>query len=343
MIEELETMIKLFEENYKIVFSNGENPKKDYKIGKKNGVCRFCEKDSSEITFNNISHAIPECLGNKTIICLDECDECNKRFSENIEDHLDKITLPYRTMNLLKGKKNIPKYKTPDKKARMEAVNKEKNEFKIEIHKDSDFFIWEQENEVIKLKYTLPPHIPAAAYKALVKMALSVMPDNELKNFNISKSWIQELDHTKDLMTPLNVYMTFIPGINPLKETLVFLFKKFTISQKYPDCMFVLCFGNIIYQISIPTDIEIIMNQKNKTIPIFRLPFFEINFPLGKPKHSILDWTQNTKKYSKEEVINFGYDGMHKIIENGEIINSEILEKYKSFKEELNKFPDINL
>ncbi|CUU82526.1 HNH endonuclease [Campylobacter hyointestinalis] len=66
--------------------------------------CRFCGKSCPEVTFKNISHAIPECLGNKQIICKNECDECNKFFSEKLENHLDKITLPYRNINFLKGK-----------------------------------------------------------------------------------------------------------------------------------------------------------------------------------------------------------------------------------------------
>lgn len=224
----------------------------------------------------------------------------------------------------------------------MEVVNKEKKELKIQVREDSDFYTLDKENKVIRAEYTLQPHIPAAAYKALVKMALSVMPENELKNFSISKSWIMEEDHKKDLMKPLYVLRTFIPATNPLKETLVFLFKKYSSTEKYPDCIFVLCFGNIIYQITVPTDKEILEKPSNKTIPRFPSPF-EINFPLGKPIHSTLDWTQNTTKYSQEEVINFGYSSMNQIIKNGEIINSEILEKYESYKKELNKFSNINL
>lgn len=339
--EEVQSSLKLFKENYKIIFSNAEDYKKSYEIGKKNIECRFCGKKYLETTFNNISHAIPESLGNRTIICLDECDECNKRFSETIEDHLDKITLPYRTINMLKGKKKIPIYKTLDNKGRLEVINKEKKKLKIESRKDSCFFELDEKNKTLKLKYTLQPHIPAAAYKALVKMALSVMPEDELKNFKISKDWMQELDHTKNLMNPLNVLMTFIPGINPLEETFVFLFKKFTISQKYPDCMFVLCFGNIMYQIMIPSDKEITIKESNKTILRFLSPF-EINFPLGNPNHSTLDWTQNTIKYF-EGFINFGYDTFEQILKNGEFVNSKILEEHEDLKKELNKFSNINL
>ncbi|MGU5717188.1 HNH endonuclease [Aeromonas taiwanensis] len=49
-------------------------------------LCRFCEKDENKTTFSNESHAIPECLGNHQLILLDECDVCNKFFSEKLNN-----------------------------------------------------------------------------------------------------------------------------------------------------------------------------------------------------------------------------------------------------------------
>ncbi len=43
-------------------------------------VCRFCNNTRTNISFNNIAHAISESLGNKKIILNEECDECNSEF-----------------------------------------------------------------------------------------------------------------------------------------------------------------------------------------------------------------------------------------------------------------------
>ena len=82
---------KLFYNNYVILFSNIDVPIHKAEIGcidKK--CCRFYGKYESQITFKTIAHAIPECLGNKTSICLDERGECNKFFSKNIH-HMNQI------------------------------------------------------------------------------------------------------------------------------------------------------------------------------------------------------------------------------------------------------------
>lgn len=305
--------MKLFENNYITLFSNIDNLEKKQNIGMtKNKICRFCGLDKTKTTFNTIAHAIPECLGNKTIICLDECDICNKEFSENIEVHLDKITLPYRTINLIKGKKKIPSYKTQDQKARIDIEDVQKRFFKIEAREDSDFIKLNEKENSINIEYDLQSHIPSAAYKALVKMSLSVMPNSELENFTIVNSWIQEKDHSKSFMNPLKVLMTFIPGINPLKKTIIFLFKRHSSDNKYPECTFVLAFGNVMYQIVVPTNNEIKQVQSTKTILKFLSPF-EINWVLGEPVHNILDWSQNTILKGHKQYMEFSYDEMKKL------------------------------
>jgi len=305
--------MKLFEENYEILFSNIENSAQKIEIGnKQNKICRFCGKNESQTTFKTISHSIPECLGNKTLICLDECDECNKFFSEDIENHLDKVTLPYRTINMIKGKKKIPTFKTQDKKVRINVEDPVNKFMKIIAREDSGFVKLDEKNKTITIEYDLQSYIPCAAYKALVKMGLSVMAENELNNFNIVKQWILEKDHSKLLMKPLNVLMTFIPGINPLSRTLVFLFKKYSKNEKYPQCMFVLAFGNIMYQIAIPTDEEIKQKQSTKTILKFLSPF-ELGWQLGEPTHKILDWSQNTILKAHKQYMEFSYDEIKKL------------------------------
>lgn len=302
--------IKLFEENYNTIFSNINNLDEKQNIGKvENKICRFCGLDETKTTFDTVAHAIPECLGNKNIICLDECDECNKYFANNLEDHLAAITLPHRTINMIEGKKKIPSYQTQNQKARIDIENAENRFFKIQAREDSEFVELNEENKSIKIKYDLPTHIPSAAYKTLIKMALSIMEDDELSNFTIVNDWIRDKDHSKSFMNPLNVYTTFIPGINPLKKTIVFLFKKSTNEIKYSECTFFLAFGNLMYQIVVPTDDEIKQGQSTKVILKFLSPY-ELNWMLGEPKHDILNWSKNTILKKHEQYMEFSYDEM---------------------------------
>jgi len=306
--EEFLKHMNLFGENYNSLFSNLNNLDEKHYIGKtKNKVCRFCALDETETTFDTIAHAIPECLGNKTIICLDECDTCNKKFAENLENHLAAITLQHRTINMIKGKKKIPSYQTQNQKEKINVENAENKFFKIIARENSDFIKLNEKNKSIRMEYDLPSHIPSAAYKTLVKMSLSIMPNEELNNFELMNNWIQEKNHSKSFMNPLNVLMTFIPGINPLKETIVFLFKKKSANMKYPECTFILAFGNVMYQIIVPTDIEIQQAKSTKTILKFLSPF-EMNWRLGEPTHKTLDWSQRTKLKGHKEAMEFSYD-----------------------------------
>jgi hypothetical protein len=68
------------------------------------GVCRYCGcTDASR--FRNVSHTFPEALGNKWIVSLDECDNCNKLFSV-YDDALSNSVSPFLTLGGVKGKKN---------------------------------------------------------------------------------------------------------------------------------------------------------------------------------------------------------------------------------------------
>jgi hypothetical protein len=80
--------------------------KKKYIYGnsdKSKRKCKYCGKTVIDgATYNEEAHAIPESLGNKTIISADECDCCNDKFSETIDlDILDYLKL----FRLLYGKK----------------------------------------------------------------------------------------------------------------------------------------------------------------------------------------------------------------------------------------------
>ncbi|MGM0519697.1 MAG: HNH endonuclease [Campylobacterota bacterium] len=293
----IEERLKIFDEHYTILFSSLDSQDKIY-IGKEDNLtCRFCGKNKDEVTFNDIAHAIPEAIGNKKIILNEECDECNKLFSENIEVHFDKVTKPWRNIGQIKGKKKIPSYKTKDKKSRIDV----KDGFKITERLDSRITAFDEIEKQLSVTYELEPYIPQAVYKTFVKMALSVMPHEELKNFKEALQWIQESDHSKTFMNPLKVLTTFIPGPRPNIEPITLLLKRKTDTSQYPYSIFVLAFGNMIYQIVVPSLFGIDKSKKTETtIPKFPSPF-EIDYKYGDIKHNIIDWS--SYEIVKDEVL----------------------------------------
>lgn len=74
----------IFEKYNIVVYVDGSRKNIGNPI-KENRICRFCGKQLPEVTFNDTSHAISECLGKNGVVCKEECDSCNKKFSETIE------------------------------------------------------------------------------------------------------------------------------------------------------------------------------------------------------------------------------------------------------------------
>src|SRR5690606_15011171 len=77
--------------------------------------CRYCSKKNPDVAFSKIAHAIPEFIGNKSILSLNECDTCNEFFANQYEDHLSKWMNPLRSASQMRGKSGIPIYKHPEK------------------------------------------------------------------------------------------------------------------------------------------------------------------------------------------------------------------------------------
>lgn len=245
-----------FDENYDLLSSGNYGSGKNKYIGCKDPLkkrCRFCGKGKDETSFKNVSHAIPEFLGNHQLILLNECDECNKLFSENLEDHLDKYTKPYRTLAHVKGKNKIPSYKSKNELSRISAGKDVEIEFWQQP--GSDMLTNETPNSM-KFKLEFESYIPVAVYKALVKIALSLIEDQkELEAFKMTIKWILETDHSKHFMLPLEMLTTYIPGFQPIKSLFAFLFRRKE-GKSVPYAILVIGFGNWIYQIHVPSHLD---------------------------------------------------------------------------------------
>ncbi|MFC2993112.1 HNH endonuclease [Halomonas tibetensis] len=270
-------------------------------------LCRFCRKDKSETSFSNESHAIPECLGNHQLILLDECDSCNKFFSEKLEDHLDKFTKPFRVAGQISGKKGIPNYRTNNKKNRIEF-----NDFPtIKSQIDEEFFVVDHERKEITVKLHQEPHIPLAVYKATLKIALSIIKERtEIDAFRHTIDWLLSPDLTLSVIKPAILMHAFVPGPRPTNGVAVSLFRRKADVSDVPYSIFVIAFGNAVFQLIVPSHIDDGRTISCK-IPFFPSPFEFIGWSYGDLKFSSSDLS-GTQKVSKEFPIVYSFD---KIVE----------------------------
>lgn len=251
-----------FIKNYDLVWTNLFNNEQTIIIDDRNDTCRFCGKTKKEVKFTNKCHAVPEFLGNKIIITKNECDNCNHKYANLLEDELSKFTLPTRLMTRVYGKNGIPKYKNNN--SRMEFLNI----FKIKA--TEEFLKIDEENKNIELKFKVQTFTPIKAYKALVRIALNCLPKEYFDKFKN----IEWLENDEDLNGATGLYTTiineFFPIMPPSFNICLFIRKKENI--KVPYCQMVLQFNNNFIQVIIPFLEEDKQLSKFKEINIY--PFY---------------------------------------------------------------------
>jgi len=147
-------------------------------------VCRFCKKSENDgATFKKVAHAISEGLGNKNIILYEECDACNEYFGANIEPTLVENLDIARVFFGVKGKGGVP------------SINKYKDSKLFQNDKGS--VIQAPKIDVVSEKeitVTLVSHkkyVPINIYKALCKIALSVVDQKEIAYLEDTISWMK--------------------------------------------------------------------------------------------------------------------------------------------------------
>jgi hypothetical protein len=265
-----------------------------------NKQCRFCKKHEPEVKFENIAHAIPEFVNNHKLISYFECDSCNSKFARTLETHMGDYMNVYHTLSQVRGKKGVPSYRKGGEKSRIDHTS---TGLKIDSHEgEKDNFIIDDKNKTITVKAIRATYVPIAIYKCLTKMALTIMDNEELVNFENALKWINEEKHDESefKISSLKCIFSLTPGPLPHDFTTCMLMKrKVDHTDNVPYMQFLLAYGNFTFQIVLP------MSDKDETSGTFSItPIptpFDFKNEYGKPKYSVLDFT-STRKVKNEEV-----------------------------------------
>lgn len=300
---------ELLATNYETIFAG------QYDVGHKHAigptppqVCRFCDRSPPEVTFRTEAHAIPELLGNRQLVVTDECDACNALFAKSIEDHLGKFTKPYRVMGQVRGKSGVPSYKSPKRLSRVDFHPT--TGLVIQQHAEDSLIEVKEEENRVRMSFVVERHVPSAVYKALVKIALSVMPSSDLKNFAHAKRWIRHEDHTKPLLTPLKLLFYFVPGPKPHAGTSIMVLRKKSSSavEQLPHYLLLLAFGNLQYQIMVPSLADNRAGGANVDFTVPRFPSaFGADWPYGPPTPATVDLSSGEPTEPKQFVLSLHY------------------------------------
>jgi hypothetical protein len=215
-------------------------------------LCRFCGRGRPEVTFKQVTHALPEAIGNKSIIVYYECDSCNQKFGAGIETEFGKWSKPLRTFYQIAGKDGVPTLKREGERGW--RIELKRDGFIFQQHVDNPIVKFDQAAKRLTVEVPVDAHVPIGVFKTFVKMALSLMPEDEIENVRYMLRWLQENSHTRPFHPEMaRVWYTFTPGPRPFEGITTLLLLRKDGVKDVPYCTFIIAVGNECYQIFVPS------------------------------------------------------------------------------------------
>ena len=263
---------------------------------KENQVCRFCGESKPTASFGN-AHAIPEALGNKTLLIPDECKDCNDFFGRTIEDDFGKWSKIDRTFFRIRGKKRVPILTGGNPEDPWRVEYNDSTGFYIKQTEDGPAIDIDEEKKQFRLEFKSDAYRPVAVLKAFVKIGLTLLPVEEVPNFSEALAWVRGLDHPKSRVKIHPVIQTFQLG--PMQDYPMILLRK-TAVMDVPYAFLVLTYGNNMFQVHLPSPRQdSAIYNRGWTMPV--LPTLPNPAVYGKPRMTKLDLYGREK--GKEQVL----------------------------------------
>lgn len=290
-------------EDKQIMLSDGDNPKK----------CRFCGRSYPEVSFNKVAHALSHMVENRHLKSDYECDECNELFSKVETDFSAYMNL-YHTMFQVYGKGGIPKYKLNSKQKSKIEVS-EDNLIKINLQEGEEpIIIWEEKDKAnnsieIKGKRT---YTPQNVLRALVKMAMTIIPPSELSNLQGTMNWLM-FRPCEGMLLP--VYLRIYRQPLPFTSAMIFKRKDF-VDNINPHYVFVLAYKNIVFQVPLPM-VEADKKFRGKKIKFPMMPT-PLDLTLKPIVDTMLDLRSNNRIRGEEVSIGLKYASAQQTFQNPE-------------------------
>ncbi|MDE2914922.1 MAG: hypothetical protein OXL68_18620 [Paracoccaceae bacterium] len=224
----------------KLMLGNTERPRH----------CRFCGEHEPAVTFKHEAHALPAAFGNTYLFSYYECDACNHLFGEGIENHLGNWSKPMRTLSRITGRNGVPTIKNHGHK---KIWRIEHSDSGLRLKEYEQHFRLDEEAGRLRFDVTRDTYIPTAVRKGLIKIGLTLIPDEETRYFRETYDWIRDADHSREFVTGLPVVHTRLPG--PMRNDVIVLalMRRRDDIDTAPYTFFILGFGNHLLQVFLPS------------------------------------------------------------------------------------------
>ena len=221
--------------------------------------CRYCGvTDPSEFGRRDNAHAFPAALGNRVLFALDECKSCNQKFSL-YEDALVKAIGPFLTLGGVKGRRSVRqtgRSAGPSSIKHTNAVGARRIIVRSATGQGEAIDI---DQATGKLALRIPVEgdrfVPRYAYKALLKIGLSILPAIELPRFENAVASLNSHDALPNI-GPLLVGFSYAYVGNALPALAAVLQRRKGQDAAEPALTLHFLAGSVCFQIWIPTDEE---------------------------------------------------------------------------------------
>lgn len=214
----------------------------------KDRICRFCREPSKK--YKKIAHAIPEAIGNKILICDDECDDCNQDL-EPIEKNFT-LLMDFRRAMYRIARKNSNECATiygknytiaPDDKGNPILYIKESEQAKgLRLPDGNVLFTFHHSESVVDQNI----------YRALVKMVIDVCSSNRLSYFQKTIDWIMNTNGEILKGALPSILFGILPEGNFYNNPVLYLFFRKNNDFSNPYCTAVLFITDVAYQFVVP-------------------------------------------------------------------------------------------
>jgi hypothetical protein len=210
--------------------------------------CSLCGQGAPEATFRKVAHIIPQALGNRSIVTLDECDACNERWGRELDQELAAMLQPDRVISM------VPISQAPSAKASLargrSSIGGQKRgaPLRVEVVKDDPSVSLSFEDEkTLSLKFPPVKFYPLSAVRSLAKMVWQALPEERRTHYSeLRRLVVGEIE-----IVPAKLYLIFLPGLRlPFVDLTVW--ERTSSNQDLPELIAQLSFGTTVVIWSLP-------------------------------------------------------------------------------------------
>ena len=134
-------------------------------------------------------------------------------------------------------------------------VNDKPHVITVAHSKDADKYIIEDSSKSLIISVPRLPHVPVAVYKCFVKMAITVMQENELSDFDDTVHWLLESEHRNFYADGRKLWLKviYIPNAKNLNCPPYWFYKLTDTQSKKEHILFYTLWGGMCCGIEVPT------------------------------------------------------------------------------------------